>query len=94
MTSPYKVAVSTPGTKTAAPHLVRPSASAALKNRPTATAQSTGPAGVGVPAGGRPNQLLAKASSADYATTWSVALTVGTTAPSSPSVGDVWIDTT
>jgi hypothetical protein len=62
-------------------------------------AGATGPAGLpgpGVPVGGTAGQLLAKTTGADYATTWVAPppkITVGPTAPSSPAVGDVWIDT-
>jgi hypothetical protein len=54
-----------------------------------------GPAGPGVPAGGATRDMLVKSSGANYDTKWRafVELTVGTTPPSSPAIGDVWIDT-
>ena len=62
---------------------------------------ATGPAGPGVVTGGSLNQVLAKASATDYDTQWVNAvahisdidgLTISATAPSSPAVGDLWID--
>ena len=47
----------------------------------------------GVPIGGSTGQLLAKTSGTDYAMGWGVAITVSTTAPASPSVNDIWVDT-
>jgi hypothetical protein len=59
----------------------------------------TGDPGEGLPSGGAAGQVPVKSSSADFATAWQTPLvankfTVGTTAPSSPAVNDVWIDTT
>jgi hypothetical protein len=58
-------------------------------------AGTPGPPGVGVPAGGATRDMLVKSSGANYDTEWRafVELTVGTTPPSSPAIGDVWIDT-
>lgn len=60
-----------------------------------------GPAGEGVPTGGSANQILAKASGADYDTTWIDAvlgsgtdIPVLTSDPVTPSTGDAWINTT
>lgn len=54
-----------------------------------------GEPGVGVPAGGTTNQYLSKTSDTDYATSWAdvTKVTVSDTEPVSPSVNDVWIDT-
>jgi len=41
----------------------------------TGTAGAQGPAGVGVPAGGTANQVLAKTSATDYATAWATPIT-------------------
>lgn len=52
-----------------------------------------------LPAGGATGQVLAKTSETDYAVGWttpsdaSPKISVGTTAPSNPSVGDIWVDT-
>lgn len=48
----------------------------------------------GIPSGGGPGQLLQKASTTQFAAVWGPALTVSNTAPSNPSVNDLWIDTT
>lgn len=48
----------------------------------------------GVPNGGTSGQLLTKASGTDYDTSWGVKITLSTSAPGSPSVGDIWVDTT
>ena len=59
-----------------------------------------GPPGEGVPSGGITGQVLVKTSDTDYATTWQslgtaalVDIHVGSSPPSSPTVGDIWIDT-
>jgi hypothetical protein len=59
---------------------------------------SEGPRGVhgaGVPVGGSQGQILAKATSNDYDTLWINLpnITVSATAPGSPSIGDLWVDT-
>jgi hypothetical protein len=65
---------------------------------------SEGPRGVhgaGVPVGGSQGQILAKATSNDYDTLWinppagagSPNITVSATAPGSPAIGDLWVDT-
>ena len=48
-----------------------------------------------LPSGGTAGQVLSKASATDYATAWvtQTKVTAGTSAPSSPAIGDVWIDT-
>ena len=48
-----------------------------------------------LPAGGSTGQVLGKSSGTDYATSWQTIpkITVGTTAPSEPQVGEIWIDT-
>jgi hypothetical protein len=57
---------------------------------------ATGPAGPGVAAGGTTGQVLAKTSAVDYATGWTTPpatappVSVGTTAPASPVVGQMW----
>lgn len=59
-----------------------------------------GEAGPGVPAGGSAGQVLGKIDGTDFNTGWTnrvagtVTLTVGPTAPSSPSEYDIWVDTT
>jgi hypothetical protein len=68
----------------------------------TISAGGIGPAGPGVAAGGSSGQILAKASATDYDTEWITPvddvtgghITISSTAPTSPNVGDVWIDTT
>jgi microcystin-dependent protein len=50
----------------------------------TGATGSTGPAGPGVAAGGATNQILAKASAADYDTNW-----INTPAPGGPAGGDL-----
>lgn len=59
-----------------------------------------GPQGIGIPDGGDENQILSKDSDADYDFSWKdyspidgVQLTISDTEPSSPSAGDIWIDT-
>lgn len=49
----------------------------------------------GLPSGGTTNQVLSKNSSSNYDAGWTsiTKITVSTTAPSSPSVGDLWVDT-
>lgn len=69
------------------------------------TPYNTGPAtpgapGIGVPAGGTTGQVLTKSSNVDFATGWTtpsaggggVAFAFGTTAPTTPTVGDLWVD--
>jgi hypothetical protein len=53
-----------------------------------------------LPAGGTTGQVLNKTSATNYQTAWtslgtaaSLNITVGTTAPASPAVGQIWIDT-
>lgn len=48
-----------------------------------------------LPAGGTVGQVLHKASGTNYDTGWTslTKVTAGTTAPTSPAIGDVWIDT-
>jgi hypothetical protein len=58
-----------------------------------------GDAGAGLPSGGVAGQVPVKTASTDYALAWGTPLvsnkfTVGTTAPSSPAINDVWVDTT
>ena len=54
--------------------------------------------GEGVPTGGTINQVLSKVSSADFDTTWTDPATGGATvvvdptAPTTPNVGDMWLD--
>jgi hypothetical protein len=48
----------------------------------------------GIPPGGYAGQVLQKASSSQFVAAWGPALTVSNTAPSNPSVNDLWIDTT
>ncbi len=49
----------------------------------------------GLPAGGLVGQVLAKKSSTSFDVEWipNVKITVGITAPASPSIGDLWVDT-
>ena len=49
----------------------------------------------GIPAGGQAKQFLQKVSSTPFDVHWVTqpAIHVGSTAPSSPSVGDLWVDT-
>jgi len=49
-----------------------------------------------LPTGGSTGQILAKASASDFDTEWTSQpkITHGTSAPSSPAVGDIWVDTT
>jgi hypothetical protein len=50
--------------------------------------------GPGVPPGGLVGQLLVKGGPGDFETAWTdPELSVGPSPPSSPSVGDVWLDT-
>ena len=54
--------------------------------------------GRGLPPGGTAGQALIKATGSNFAVEWITlptppTITVGTTAPSSPAVGDIWIDT-
>lgn len=63
---------------------------------PGVTVQSGG--GRGLPPGGTTGQALIKSSDSSFAAAWGTlpttpTITVGTTAPSSPAVGDIWIDT-
>lgn len=49
----------------------------------------------GLPAGGTPGQVLTKNSTIPWDASW-VSITkisVGLTAPTSPSIGDLWVDT-
>lgn len=55
-------------------------------------------AGRGLPPGGTTGQALVKSSDSNFAAAWetlptSPTITVGTTAPPTPNVGDIWIDT-
>lgn len=49
----------------------------------------------GIPAGGLVGQVLAKKSSTSFDVEWipNVKITVGLTAPTSPAIGDLWVDT-
>jgi hypothetical protein len=61
---------------------------------PTGPTGATGPTGPGVAAGGTTGQALVKNSNTNYDTTWTdiAGAKYQTTAPSSPSVGQVWVD--
>jgi hypothetical protein len=61
---------------------------------PTGPTGPTGAAGPGVAAGGTTGQALVKNSNTNYDTTWTdiAGAKYQTTAPSSPSVGQVWVD--
>lgn len=56
-----------------------------------------GPAGQGIASGGSTGQVLAKASNGNYDTEWTdrvvgdFTMSVGSTPPSNPNVGDVWV---
>ncbi len=60
-----------------------------------------GPPGVGIPTGGTAEQILIKKSSTDYDMEWKnllatsgrVNISIGTTPPLNPNVGDLWLDT-
>jgi hypothetical protein len=49
----------------------------------------------GIPSGGNAGYVLAKQSSNSFDVQWvpHTKITVGLTAPSSPSIGDLWVDT-
>ena len=49
----------------------------------------------GIPAGGMVNQVLAKRTSTSFDVEWvpQTKITVGTIPPSSPAIGDLWVDT-
>jgi hypothetical protein len=49
----------------------------------------------GIPSGGLVGQVLAKASSSSFDVQWvmNTKITVGTTAPTTPTIGDLWVDT-
>lgn len=68
----------------------RPSASS------TTTIYIVPPTPPAIPAGGAANTVLTKASATDYDMAWTATpkITVSSTAPSSPAVNDLWIDTT
>jgi len=57
-----------------------------------------GDTGQGVPTGGTTAQVLSKADNTDYNTQWNTIydgltkITVGTSEPTSPNVGDLWVD--
>lgn len=56
-----------------------------------------GPAGEGIAPGGTTGQVLLKSSGTDYDTEWGervvgdFTMTVGSTPPSNPETGDVWV---
>lgn len=52
-----------------------------------------GAPGRGVPTGGMSGQFLRKHSDADYDSEWASPFNVGTSPPSNPAVGDLWVDT-
>lgn len=54
-----------------------------------------GPPGPGVPVGGLTDQVLVKNSNTNFDTRWETRpkITVGTSAPVSPAVNDLWVDT-
>jgi hypothetical protein len=61
---------------------------------PTGATGSTGATGAGVVTGGTAGQVLKKIDSTDYNTTWGTiaGAVYQDTAPFSPQVGDVWVD--
>src|SRR4051794_18078049 len=76
LTDPARVALGLVGAPRTGALLSWPVVTATSVPAPVVTGQiwprsgTPGPAGVGVPAGGAVDQVLAKASSADYATAW------------------------
>ena len=57
------------------------------------TTGAQGPAGPGVPTGGATGTVLSKTSAADYATAWvtpASGVIIGSSAPASPQVGNLW----
>lgn len=73
-----------------------PAASPALTVRASGTTRlvvnGSGAIGINGTSFGTSGQLLSS-SGASAAPVWGLKITVGTTAPSSPAVGDLWVDT-
>lgn len=65
-------------------------------NIDVATSGPPGPPGAGVPTGGTAGQVLTKVDATSFNTQWTTTpkITVASSAPGSPAVNDVWIDTT